>query len=98
MATAILGGLRRQGVPASQFLVVEPLASQRDKLATEWGVMALPEADASLMPALHEAALAAMTALEQAVQGLRDSRAREGDKLVTMEERRLPLPARIYNR
>ena len=48
MATAILGGLRRQGVPASQFLVVEPLASQRYKLATEWGVMALPEADASL--------------------------------------------------
>ena len=51
MATAILGGLRRQGVPASQFLVVEPLASQRDKLATEWGVMALPEADASLTQA-----------------------------------------------
>ena len=51
MATAILGGLRRQGVPATQFLVVEPLASQRDKLATEWDVMALPEADVSLTQA-----------------------------------------------
>ena len=34
------------------------------------------EAEASLMPALQEAALAAMAAFEQAVQGLRDSRAR----------------------
>ena len=47
------------------------------------------EADASSMPALQEAALAAMAAFEQAVQGLRDSRAREGDKLVAMLQDRI---------
>ncbi|MEK0417811.1 MAG: hypothetical protein RI949_1817 [Pseudomonadota bacterium] len=51
MAAAILGGLRRQGVPAAQFIVVEPLASQREKLAAELGVMALPQADESLRQA-----------------------------------------------
>jgi len=51
MAAAILGGLRRQSVPAAQFIVVEPLASQREKLAAELGVMALPQADESLRQA-----------------------------------------------
>ena len=47
------------------------------------------EAEASSMPALQEAALAALAAFEQAVQGLRDSRAREGDKLVAMLQDRI---------
>ncbi len=51
MAVAILGGLRRQGVPASQFVVVEPGAPQRDKLAADLGIEARPQADAALSDA-----------------------------------------------
>ncbi len=48
MALAILGGLRRGGTPASQFLVVEPVESQRQRLLAECGITAQAAADASL--------------------------------------------------
>lgn len=48
MATAIIGGLRRDGVSAESFIVVEPHAPQREKLRAECGVTALAQADASL--------------------------------------------------
>ena len=51
MAMAILGGLRRRGAAASQFLVVEPSVAQREKLAAELEIQALPQADASLAAA-----------------------------------------------
>lgn len=40
MATAILGGLLRQGLPATQVEVVEPWAPAREKLAADHGVVA----------------------------------------------------------
>jgi len=48
MASAILGGLRRAGMPAEQLEVVEPWAPARERLAAEFGVQAAPEASASL--------------------------------------------------
>lgn len=48
MASAILGGLRRAGMPAEDLLVVEPFAAQRERLAAEHGVHALAAADATL--------------------------------------------------
>jgi len=48
MASAILGGLIRQGTPASAFEVVEPWAEARLRLAAEFGIQALPEASAAL--------------------------------------------------
>jgi pyrroline-5-carboxylate reductase len=51
MASAIVGGLLRAGLSASQLLVVEPHALQRDKLRAEFGVQALAEGDASLLRA-----------------------------------------------
>ncbi|MCE2689854.1 MAG: pyrroline-5-carboxylate reductase [Rubrivivax sp.] len=48
MALAILGGLRRGGVPAEGFIVVEPHAPQRERLQAELGIQALAAADASL--------------------------------------------------
>ena len=48
MALAILGGLRRGGAPAGGFIVVEPLAPQRERLRAELGIEALAAADASL--------------------------------------------------
>jgi len=38
MASAILGGLLKQGLPASQIQVVEPFAEQRAKLTQQFGV------------------------------------------------------------
>lgn len=38
MASAILGGLIRRGMSAHRIDVVEPQATQRDKLTAEWGV------------------------------------------------------------
>ena len=38
MASAILGGLLRQGLAASQIQVIEPFAAQRSKLAEQFGV------------------------------------------------------------
>jgi len=48
MASAILGGLLRQGLPAAQVQVVEPWAEARERLQREFGVQAAPLADASL--------------------------------------------------
>ena len=48
MASAILGGLIRQGTPASAFEVVEPWAEARERLVAEFGIRALPEAAPAL--------------------------------------------------
>jgi pyrroline-5-carboxylate reductase len=51
MAQALIGGLRRAGRPAADILVVEPDASQRERLAQAHGLQALPAADATLVTA-----------------------------------------------
>jgi pyrroline-5-carboxylate reductase len=48
MASAIIGGVLRQGMAAERFIVVEPYAPQRDKLLADFGITALPQADTSL--------------------------------------------------
>ena len=45
MASAVIGGLVRQGLPATQIAVVEPFAEARARLAQQFGVQA--EAQAS---------------------------------------------------
>jgi pyrroline-5-carboxylate reductase len=40
MASAIIGGLLKQGMPASQIQIVEPWAEQRIKLQTDFGIAA----------------------------------------------------------
>jgi pyrroline-5-carboxylate reductase len=51
MAVAILGGLRRSGAPAENFVVVEPHGPQREKLRAELGIEAQAAADARLAQA-----------------------------------------------
>jgi pyrroline-5-carboxylate reductase len=51
MASAIIGGLIRQGTPASHITVVEPFADTAAKLRTEMGVHVLSQADSSLSQA-----------------------------------------------
>ncbi|MCE4553638.1 pyrroline-5-carboxylate reductase [Pelomonas cellulosilytica] len=51
MASAILGGLLRAGLAPAQLRVVEPQAPQREKLAGEFGIAALPAGDATLADA-----------------------------------------------
>ncbi len=53
MASAIIGGLIRQGLPADRVLVIEPFAEARAKLAADHGIQALEQAG----PALAQAAL-----------------------------------------
>lgn len=48
MASAIIGGLIHQGMPASQIAVVEPFAETADRLKKAFGVAVLPEASAAL--------------------------------------------------
>jgi pyrroline-5-carboxylate reductase len=48
MASAIIGGLIRQGVPAASFEVVEPLAQARDRLAGDFGIAAQAQAGPAL--------------------------------------------------
>ena len=48
MASAIIGGLLRQGMAADQFIVVEPYTPQRDKLLAELGIAAIAQADTTL--------------------------------------------------
>jgi pyrroline-5-carboxylate reductase len=48
MASALIGGLLRSGGDAARLVVVEPSDAQREKLAHELGVAALPAADARL--------------------------------------------------
>ncbi|MBV8620214.1 MAG: pyrroline-5-carboxylate reductase [Curvibacter sp.] len=48
MASAIIGGLLRQGLSAQDILVVEPFAPTRERLARDFGLQPLEQADASL--------------------------------------------------
>ena len=48
MASALIGGLIQAGRPAGSIVVVEPLESQRDKLAQNFGVTAQAAADGRL--------------------------------------------------
>lgn len=48
MASAIVGGLLRQGTPASKIEVVEPFAEQRGKLRAQFGIEAREFAGAAL--------------------------------------------------
>jgi len=48
MASAIIGGLLRAGRPAHSIIVVEPFEPQRQQLQQQFGLQALPAADASL--------------------------------------------------
>ncbi len=51
MASAIIGGLLRQGVATSRITVIEPYALQRDKLLVDFKLHALPEPGAELAQA-----------------------------------------------
>jgi pyrroline-5-carboxylate reductase len=51
MASAIIGGLLRQGTAASRIEVVEPFAEQRDKLKTQFGVVVREQASDALADA-----------------------------------------------
>ena len=51
MASAIIGGLIRQGLPAAHITVVEPFAETADRLRQEFSVKVLPEAGAALAAA-----------------------------------------------
>jgi len=48
MASAIIGGLLRQGLPAAAIDVVEPFAPTRERLLADFGISALPAAQAAL--------------------------------------------------
>ena len=48
MASAIIGGLLRQGLAPQQVQVVEPLAEQRERLLAQWPIRVLAAPDASL--------------------------------------------------
>jgi len=51
MASAIIGGLLKQGLPAGQIQVVEPFAEQRARLTQQFGVQALETSGAGLASA-----------------------------------------------
>ncbi|MEO7392065.1 MAG: pyrroline-5-carboxylate reductase [Ramlibacter sp.] len=51
MATAIIGGLIRQGLPAPKIEVVEPVAEARDKLLAQFGIQAQEGCSAALAQA-----------------------------------------------
>ena len=51
MASALIGGLRRCGHAATEIVVVEPWAEQRERLAAQHGVQAQAGADARLADA-----------------------------------------------
>jgi len=51
MASAIIGGLIKDGTPASSIMVVEPFEDARQRLQTQFGVRVLAEANASLAEA-----------------------------------------------
>ncbi|WP_374316118.1 pyrroline-5-carboxylate reductase [Aquabacterium sp.] len=48
MATAIIGGLLRQGTPAQRILVIDPSDTQREHLTLTLGVMTAPAPDSTL--------------------------------------------------
>jgi pyrroline-5-carboxylate reductase len=51
MASAIIGGLLKQGTPANRVVVVEPFEDARHRLQTQFGVRVLASADATLVEA-----------------------------------------------
>jgi pyrroline-5-carboxylate reductase len=51
MASAIIGGLIKQGTPADRILVVEPFEAARVRLQSQFGVRTLASADVSLTQA-----------------------------------------------
>ncbi|MBS7808676.1 pyrroline-5-carboxylate reductase [Variovorax sp. PCZ-1] len=51
MASAIIGGLRRQGMAAEQFIVLEPYAPRREKLLSDFGIHALEKSSNALAQA-----------------------------------------------
>jgi pyrroline-5-carboxylate reductase len=51
MATALIGGLLRQGRTPASILVIDPVAEQRDRLARDLGVCTAPGPDATLSQA-----------------------------------------------
>jgi pyrroline-5-carboxylate reductase len=51
MASAIIGGLIKQGTPPSRILVVEPFEEARQRLQSQFGVRVLPSADTGLAEA-----------------------------------------------
>jgi len=51
MASAIIGGLIKQGMPAHLILVVEPFDEARQRLKSQFGVKVLPAADATMAEA-----------------------------------------------
>ncbi len=51
MASAIIGGLIKQGIPAQRIMVVEPFEEARQRLQAQFGVRVLAAADASLSEA-----------------------------------------------
>ena len=51
MASAIIGGLIKDGTPASSIMVVEPFEDARQRLQTQFGVRVLAETNASLAEA-----------------------------------------------
>jgi pyrroline-5-carboxylate reductase len=51
MASAIIGGLIKQGTPANHILVVEPFEEARQRLLAQFGVRVLAAADATLAEA-----------------------------------------------
>lgn len=53
MASAILGGLIRQGLAPQQVLVIEPFAETAAKLTTEWGVNVIANASESSAALSH---------------------------------------------
>ena len=78
MASAIIGGLIRQGMKPEQFTVVEPYADTAAKLHQDFGITALPAASPALAQAhlvvwavkpqiFHEAALPVMPFTRQAL-------------------------------
>lgn len=53
MASAIVGGLLKQGLQASQITLVEPYAPQRDKLAVQFGSATVIEAPGAALAGCH---------------------------------------------
>ena len=51
MASAIIGGLIKQGTPATHIVVVEPFEEARQRLQSQFGVRVLAQADATLTEA-----------------------------------------------
>jgi pyrroline-5-carboxylate reductase len=51
MASAIIGGLIKQGTPAAQVLVIEPFEEARQRVSSQFGVRVLAQANAALQEA-----------------------------------------------